>query len=397
MINHYLNNEGNNERLVQHDLLDALNKIMNPDAHFSGITVQKTRNKLWEVYLYENDVRYPLSKMGSGLKTIILVLLNLLIVSYKYYHSCIKDNTVVFAFEELENNLHPALQRRLFKYIDAFIEDHPNTYVFLTTHSHVPINMFAGREGAQILHVVREHGVSSIETIGSFKNRNKALDDLGVRASDLLQSNGIIWVEGPSDRIYIKHWMEIWGGAKLREGVDYQFLYYGGRLLSHYTADESEMQEDQADENLIEILKINRHAVIVIDSDITKDQPSINKTKERIKEEFKQNQMLCWITAGKEIENYVPYQAINSAFGCSLVQCGMNELFPTYIEQDDTSKKAFSRGKVSFASEVVKHITKDDSIQVQGSDLDQQIIEIIKTIRGWTPDKSEPDTQSAQT
>ncbi len=397
LINLILNHDGQDEWLIQHDLLNALNDIILPDASYSRIDVKKIRNEKWEVFLYEGDEKYALSQMGSGLKTVILVLLSLIVIPQIRNFSFFEEATCIYAFEELENNLHPALQRRLFKYIDAYIEDHPNTYVFLTTHSQVPINMFAGREGAQILHVTKEGGVSSLHVIDDFITKSEVLNDLDVRASDLLQSNGIIWVEGPSDRIYIKHWMEIWGGAKLREGVDYQFLYYGGRLLSHYTADESEMQEEQADENLIEILKINRHAVIVIDSDITKDQPSINKTKERIKEEFKQNQMLCWITAGKEIENYVPYQAINSAFGCSLVQCGMNELFPIYIEQDDTSKKAFSRGKVSFASEVVKHITKDDSIQVQGSDLDQQIIELIMTIRGWTPDKSEPDTQSAQT
>lgn len=396
LINHYLNNEGNNERLVQHDLLDALNKIMNPDAHFSGITVQKTRNKFWEVYLYENDVRYPLSKMGSGLKTIILVLLNLLIVSYKYYHSCIKDNTVVFAFEELENNLHPALQRRLFDYIDKFSQDHPNTYVFLTTHSHVPINMFADQKDAQILHITKENGKSAIQIVDDFITKSEVLNDLDVRASDLLQSNGIIWVEGPSDRIYIKRWIEIWEGD-LCEGIDYQFLYYGGRLLSHYTADGSENQEEQVDENLIKILKINRNAVIVMDSDITEKRPDINKTKERIEEEFKQNNMLCWITVGKEIENYIPCQAINSAYGCDLSQCGLNKLFPTYIKKNAITKKEFGKGKVPFASEVVKHITVLDSTHVPESDLEQRMTELIKTIRGWTPDKSEPDTQSAQT
>ena len=147
----------------------------------------------------------------------------------------------------------------------------------------------------------------------------------------------------------------------------------------------------------MKILKINRNAVIVMDSDITEKRPDINKTKERIQEEFKQNNMLCWITVGKEIENYIPCQAINSAYGCDLSQCGLNKLFPTYIKKNAITKKEFGKGKVPFASEVVKHITKDDSIQVQGSDLDQQIIELIKTIRGWTPDKSEPDTKSAQT
>ena len=33
--------------------------------------------------------------------------------------------------------------------------------------------------------------------------RDVLVDDLGIKASDILQSNGIIWVEGPSDRIYI--------------------------------------------------------------------------------------------------------------------------------------------------------------------------------------------------
>ena len=43
------------------------------------------------------------------------------------------------------------------------------------------------------------------------------LNDLDVRASDLLQSNGIIWVEGPSDRIYIKRWNYQTGAAEFME------------------------------------------------------------------------------------------------------------------------------------------------------------------------------------
>ncbi|WP_299011395.1 AAA family ATPase [uncultured Shewanella sp.] len=35
------------------------------------------------------------------------------------------------------------------------------------------------------------------------------LNNLGAQGADLLQSNGIIWVEGPSDIIYIKKWLEI--------------------------------------------------------------------------------------------------------------------------------------------------------------------------------------------
>ena len=390
LINLILNHEDQNEWLIKRDLLDALNHIMYPDAIYTGIDVKKLRDDKWEVFLYEDDKKYALSKMGSGLKTVILVLLCLIVIpSTKHFYTW-EDAICIFAFEELENNLHPALQRRLFDYIDKFRLNHPNTYVFLTTHSHVPINMFAGQEDAQILHVTNVNGMSSLRVIDSFVSKSEVLNDLDVRASDLLQSNGIIWVEGPSDRIYIKRWIELWGGSDLREGIDYQFLYYGGRLLSHYSAVESEDPDDQVDEKLIEILKINRNAAIVMDSDITKERPDINKTKERIQDGFKQNHMLCWITAGKEIENYVPVQAINSAYGCQLSQCGLNNLFPNYVKKDATTQKAFRKGKVSFACEVAKHITKGDSIQVPRSDLEQKMAELIKTIRGWTPNRLEP-------
>ena len=157
-----------------------------------------------------------------------------------------------------------------------------------------------------------ENGVSSIQIVDDFITKSEVLNDLDVRASDLLQSNGIIWVEGPSDRIYIKRWMEIWGGGDLREGIDYQFLYYGGRLLSHYTADESHEENE-----LISILTTNRNSAIVIDSDKTSQSKPINDTKKRIQAEFDKLNLFCWITKGKEIENYVPCQAINDKFDVS--------------------------------------------------------------------------------
>ena len=251
--------------------------------------------------------------------------------------------------------------------------------------------MFADQEDAQILHVTKENGVSSLHVIDDFISKSEVLNDLDVRASDLLQSNGIIWVEGPSDRVYIKHWMEIWDGSDLREGIDYQFLYYGGRLLSHYSA-----KEAQAENDLIGILTTNRNSAIVIGSDKRTPRSRINATKQRIQKEFKAKQLFCWITQGKEIENYVSSQAINATYKSHLPQCGLNELFPTYIEKNATTKKAFGKGKVSFASEVVKHITAENSTQVRESDLKQRITELIKTIRGWTTEKSEPNTQSSQ-
>lgn len=378
VIHHVLNYARYDESLIHDKLLNALNKIMNPDSKYDGITIQKIDADKWEVFLYENDNRFPLSKMGSGLKTIILVLLNLLVIPLiSIEHSTLgkndEYNNIIFAFEELENNLHPALQRRLFEYLYHFSIENDTT-ILLTTHSHVAINMFSDKKEAQLYHVIKEKGKSSINKVEDYITKCEILQDLDVRASDLFQANGIIWVEGPSDKVYIKHWLELWGDSELVEGIDYQFLYYGGRILSHFTAN-----PDSQDDNLINILSTNRNSAIVIDSDICGKRKGINVTKRRIKDEFKSVGMFCWITQGKEIENYIPYQAINAAYNSNLSkQCGRNELFPDYIKKV-IGKSKFD--KVNFAHKVIGSITADDTNNIL--DLKSKIIELSNMIKHW--------------
>ena len=105
-----------NEKLIEIDLLNALNTIMSPESEYDNIRIQQIEdgtNGKWEIFLQEKgQLRVPLSKMGSGLKTIIIILLNLLVMP-----TIVKKEHYVFAFEEIENNLHPALQRKVFNYL----------------------------------------------------------------------------------------------------------------------------------------------------------------------------------------------------------------------------------------------------------------------------------------
>lgn len=79
--------------------------------------------------------------MESGLKTVVLVLLNLLVISnIEEYRA-----KIVYGFEELENNLHPVLQRRLFEYIYQHTKKN-DAIVFLATHSHIAINAFLTKQ-----------------------------------------------------------------------------------------------------------------------------------------------------------------------------------------------------------------------------------------------------------
>lgn len=351
LLRKFINHNLYDEKLVEECLLKELNKIMEPDSHFKSIRVQQIdedETVKWEIFLEEDDGRrFALSKSGSGLKTLILMLINLYILpeTKKY-----KDREIVFAFEELENNLHPALQRKVFEYIYDFATKN-NVHILVTTHSHIAINTFFEKERTALYHVQKNCGISKITTIMDRASRLDVLFDLDVKASDLFQSNGVIWVEGPSDRIYINHWMKVFCNSEFIEGSHYQFLYYGGKNLAHFTAD------DNLD-NLISILKTNQNAAIVIDSDKRSDSDRINATKSRIRKEFEEMDGVCWITKGKEIENYISTESLRAKYGDSLPELGQYDLFPEYIK---SKYKNFSSRKVAFAISIVEYITADNS------------------------------------
>lgn len=370
LIREYLNNSDLDEKLIEKKLLGELNKIMAPEAIFSEIRVQEIKDKegmFWEVYLQEEgQERVALSKSGSGLKTIILVLLNLMIMTELNEY---KDRKIVYGFEELENNLHPALQRRLFDYLYSYaiLKD---TRIFITTHSHVAINAFFGRDDTQIFHVIKEKGHAVLKKIDSFIDKVEILDDLDVKASDILQSNGIVWVEGPSDRIYIKRWLEVFTEDAFIEGRDYQFLYYGGKTLANYSLEENPQ--------LINILTTNHNAAIIMDSDKRNRQSKLNDTKKRVIEEFDKLGMFCWVTKGKEIENYISCAALSKALGKTIKkQCEQYQLFPDYIK---IYYKSFSNQKVAFSKKVSPYIDGDNA---EILDIKKQIIALYNEMRKW--------------
>jgi predicted ATP-dependent endonuclease of OLD family len=382
LIGMYINRAGLSEEIVEKTILEELNKIMGKDAHFTGIRVQEIDEKdnsgegqgryKWEIFLEENGKRYSLSKSGSGLKTIIMVLVNLYLIPMT--EGC-NSADIVYAFEELENNLHPALQRRLFEFLYRYSIEN-GVRIFLTSHSPVAINTFYGRDNTNIYHVTKDDSGSHLLRIMCGEKAQEVLYDLGVKASDLFQTNGIIWVEGPSDRIYIKRWVEIIGGAEMfTEGQDYQFMFYGGRLLSHLSAKPFDEKEE---DELIKLLTVNHNAVLVMDSDKTDSKSKINKTKQRIKKELEDNGCICWVTAGKEIENYISHDAINKAYNADLKQIPQYEDFSEYISEYN---KTYESNKVVGARHICEYIDKDN--YDAGFDLREKIEDIIKAILKW--------------
>ncbi len=126
----------------------------------------------------------------------------------------------------------------------------------------------------------------------------RVLEDLGYHASDLLQSNGVIWVEGPTDRLYLLKWLEL-SGCKAKEDVDFTIMFYGGRLLSHLSFS-AELSNE-----LIPMLRLNRNAIVILDSERTSKGQHLKKSRQeliqRITLELKSTaNHLVWVTKGKD-------------------------------------------------------------------------------------------------
>ena len=302
-----LNNKNKNDSIIQDDVLNAFNEILGSDGHYRNIKTKQDNGDNWEIVLEDdNRNQYSISKLGSGLKTILLVLLNLIAIPNDY-----KDKTMVFAFEELENNLHPALEKRLYSFIFNYAQKN-NYMIFLTTHSPIAIDLFSREESVHFYKTEKGSNGYQIIPISNFDESIEVIDELGIKASDLLQTNGIIWVEGPSDRIYIKNWLNMQYPGSFKEGKDYQFVYYGGRLLAHYTACNP---TDEEVDNYINVLAVNSKAFFVMDSDKSSSRSRLDKRKYHIIEKLKEKHIPYWITKGREIENYLDLSDKNIQLG----------------------------------------------------------------------------------
>jgi hypothetical protein len=287
----------------------------------------------------------PLESLGTGIHELVILAA-----------ACTSLEKRCMCIEEPELHLNPILQRKLLRYLF----DKTNNQYFITSHSAALLDT----EIASVFRVRHDGTETSVSLASAAGHRWQICRDLGYKASDLMQANSVIWVEGPSDRTYLNHWIRSLA-PELNEGVHYSIMFYGGRLLSHLSAEDTEIGD------FISLSNLNRNPAIIIDRDRDSSDEPINDTKRRVCDEFDKIGAFQWVTAGREIENYISEALLTAA---------LEHLRPgssgdiTYGQFEDVVPENVDKIKLA-------HAIATDNAEFEVLDLREQMNSLIAYIR----------------
>lgn len=185
-----------------------------------------------------SEYEKPISNMGDGIQQVILM-------TWPIFEH--RKTPLALFIEEPELYLHPGMQQKLMDVFLSGIHENQQLQVFLATHSHVFLDRTFDSKQVSILRSEKNLPASGEERVPTFSVRRLAdadfsiLRDLGVQNSSLFLANCTIWIEGVSDRIYIRRWLRLWqenrpkNSHQLAEDIHYAFLEYSGACITHWS------------------------------------------------------------------------------------------------------------------------------------------------------------------
>jgi len=134
--------------------------------------------------------RTNLVDVGTGVQQILLAAVI----------GCTADRHSLVLLEEPELHLHPGAQRKLLSHLQRWSE---NVCLLASTHSTIFLDAVA--EAGDVWSVERKDGDTTLHNAST--TMPDVLENLGVRPADVLGADGLLIVEGPSDRAIMECWM----------------------------------------------------------------------------------------------------------------------------------------------------------------------------------------------
>lgn len=244
-----------------------------------------------------DEKELPISQLGDGLQSIIVLTMPIFLNR--------KDKLLVF-IEEPEHCLHPGFQR---KPLQTLLTDKnfDNCQYLVTTHSNhfLDISQDFSETSIYRLSKVLPEDESREKTpkftIEKFEpGDKKLLESLGVNKSSVFLSNCTIWIEGITDRYYLRKYLEVYVlylkqnkllGDEYKEDLHYSFVEYSGANISHW------FDIDNSGQN-IEVERLCGKVYLICDMD---DPANKKQRVDRLKEILGEGRFK--VLPGREIEN----------------------------------------------------------------------------------------------
>lgn len=246
------------------------------------------------INVYIDGASNDLHELGDGIQALFILM-------YKIY-TC-EDKSIIF-IDEPEINLHPGMQRLFLEQIinNEYLKEKNITY-FISTHSNHFLDLTIEKNDNSIF-LFNKKDNNRFVVKNTNHGDNSALQYLGVTNSSVFLANCSIWVEGISDRNYLKAFLITYCRDTLnriypKEDIEFAFIEYAGSNIDHYNFDELELKEK------INAFSINNKIFLISDY----DGPYKNEKHTIYEEIEKENNNFRYQTTKdyREIENLLPF------------------------------------------------------------------------------------------
>jgi predicted ATPase len=303
------------------------------------------------------EAQFPIFLLGDGLQ-------NLIIITYQMF---MKKQRCLFFIEEPDLSMHPGMQR-------AFLEEmtrHNQHQYFLTTHSNHLLDMSSEFKEMSVYLFSKESKEDNtrFKVSQALSPDSNILKELGVRNSSVFLTNATIWVEGVTDRLYLRTYLNKYsdqaGRRKFREDYHFSFVEYQGSNLTHWTFDE----KDQSTK--IKANHLCGHSFLIADGDVSNKGTRRADYGKMLGERF-------YILNCKEIENLIPPEVLKEIVKdefkradkdvdlidyskYSVSEEGLGRYLDKLLGKDEfASESGTVKGKVNFCEKAIELMAQSD-------------------------------------
>ncbi len=272
----------------------------NKDDSLSG----KNYSEVINIHIEGEKETRDLYELGDGIQAIIILM-------YKIFMA---ENDSFIFIDEPELNLHPGMQRLFLDQISSNKDlKNKNLIYFISTHSNHLLDLTIEKENVSI-YSFSSKSVENEDNTFTLRNvnfgDNTVLKNLGVNNSSVFIANCTIWVEGVSDRNYIKAFLKSYIKSLpkkeqkiLKEDIDYAFFEYAGSNIEHYFFDELTTEESDEIISDIKALALSNKIFLLADSDVAKKSSKKGKRLTDLENLSRENFVPYIIWSFREIEN----------------------------------------------------------------------------------------------